>query len=129
MEDATYKPGGYTTVSPYLIVDDASALIEFLAGVFDAEELRRFPDESGRIMHAEMRIGDSVVMVADSIEDWPASPAQIHVYVADVDETYRRALDAGATKVQEPVQKQDEDKRGGVRGPGSITWWIATRVG
>jgi uncharacterized glyoxalase superfamily protein PhnB len=129
MEDATFKPAGYTSVSPYLIVDDASALIEFLAAVFDAEELRRFPDESGRIMHAEMRVGDTVVMLADSVEDWPASQAQIHVYVTDVDETYRRALEAGATTVQEPVQKEDEDKRGGVVGPGNITWWIATRVG
>jgi uncharacterized glyoxalase superfamily protein PhnB len=129
MEDATYKPGGYTSVSPYLIVDDASALMAFLAGVFDAEELRRFPDESGRIMHAEMRIDDTVVMFADSVDDWPASQAQIHVYVTDVDETYRRALEAGATTVQEPVQKEDEDKRGGVVGPGNITWWIATRVG
>jgi uncharacterized glyoxalase superfamily protein PhnB len=129
MEDATYKPGGYTSVSPYLIVDDASALMAFLAGVFDAEELRRFPDESGRIMHAEMRIDDTVVMFADSVDDWPASQAQIHVYVTDVDETYRRALEAGASEVQEPVQKEDEDKRGGVVGPGNITWWIATRVG
>jgi uncharacterized glyoxalase superfamily protein PhnB len=129
MKAATYKPGGYTTVSPYLIVDDASALIDFLAGVFDAEEVRRFPDESGRIMHAEMRVDDTVVMLADSVEGWPSSPAQIHVYVPDVDETYRRALEAGATKVQEPVQKEDEDKRGGVVGPGNITWWIATRIG
>jgi uncharacterized glyoxalase superfamily protein PhnB len=129
MEDATYKPGGYTSVSPYLIVDDASALMAFLAGVFDAEELRRFPDESGRIMHAEMRIDDTVVMFADSVDDWPASQAQIHVYVTDVDETYRRALEAGASEVQEPVQKEDEDKRGGVVGPGNITWWIATLVG
>jgi uncharacterized glyoxalase superfamily protein PhnB len=97
--------------------------------VFDAEELRRFPDESGRIMHAEMRIDDTVVMFADSVDDWPASQAQIHVYVTDVDETYRRALEAGASEVQEPVQKEDEDKRGGVVGPGNITWWIATRVG
>jgi uncharacterized glyoxalase superfamily protein PhnB len=123
------KPEGYTSVSPYLIVDDAGALIDFLARVFDAKELRRFPDESGRLMHAEVRIDDTVLMLADSVEGWRSSPAQIHVYVPDVDETYRRALEAGASKVQEPVQKEDEDKRGGVVGPGGITWWIATRVG
>jgi uncharacterized glyoxalase superfamily protein PhnB len=123
------KPEGYTSVSPYLIVDDAGALIDFLARVFDARELRRFPDESGRLMHAEVRIDDTVLMLADSVEGWRSSPAQIHVYVPDVDETYRRALEAGASKVQEPVQKEDEDKRGGVVGPGGITWWIATRVG
>jgi uncharacterized glyoxalase superfamily protein PhnB len=123
------KPEGYNSVSPYLIVDGAGELIGFLVGVFDAEELRRFPDDTGRLMHAEVRIDDTVVMLADSVEGWPPSPAQIHVYVPDVDETYRRALAAGATMVQEPVQKEDEDKRGGVVGPGNITWWIATRVG
>jgi uncharacterized glyoxalase superfamily protein PhnB len=123
------KPEGYNSVSPYLIVDGAGELIGFLVGVFDAEELRRFADDTGRLMHAEVRIDDTVVMLADSVEGWPPSPAQIHVYVPDVDETYRRALAAGATMVQEPVQKEDEDKRGGVVGPGNITWWIATRVG
>jgi uncharacterized glyoxalase superfamily protein PhnB len=123
------KPEGYNSVSPYLIVDGAGELIGFLVGVFDAEELHRFPDDTGRLMHAEVRIDDTVVMLADSVEGWPPSPAQVHVYVPDVDETYRRALAAGATMVQEPVQKEDEDKRGGVVGPGNITWWIATRVG
>ena len=126
---APHKPEGYNSVSPYLIVDGAEELIDFLVSVFDAEELRRFPDESGRIRHAEVRLDDTVVMVADSVEGWPPATAQIHVYVPDVDETYRRALAAGATSVQEPVQKDDEDKRGGVAGPGEVTWWIATRVG
>jgi uncharacterized glyoxalase superfamily protein PhnB len=122
------KPEGYNSVSPYLIVDGAGELISFLTSVFDAVELRRFPDDSGRLMHAEVRIDDTVVMVADSTEGWPPASAQVHVYVPDVDETYRRAVDAGADVVQEPVQKGDEDKRGGILGPGGVTWWIATRV-
>jgi uncharacterized glyoxalase superfamily protein PhnB len=81
------------------------------------------------VRHAEVRIDDTVVMLADSTEGWPPSTAQIHVYVPDVDQTHRRALAAGAESVQEPVQKEDEDKRGGVLGPGGVTWWIATRVG
>jgi uncharacterized glyoxalase superfamily protein PhnB len=123
------KPDGYSSASPYLIVDDAGALIEFLVRVFDAVELRRFPDDSGGLIHAEVRIDDTVVMLADGTEDWPPAPAHVHVYVPDVDVTYRRGLDAGATSVQEPVQREDEDKRGGIAGPGNITWWIATRVG
>jgi uncharacterized glyoxalase superfamily protein PhnB len=122
------KPEGYNSVSPYLIVDGAGELISFLTSVFDAVELRRFPDDSGRLMHAEVRIDDTVVMFADSTEGWPPASAQVHVYVPDVDETYRRAVDAGADVVQEPVQKGDEDKRGGILGPGGVTWWIATRV-
>ncbi len=123
-----HKPEGYTTVSPYLIVDGASRTIEFLKRVFEAVELRRFMDDAGRVMHAEARIGDSVVMIADGAEGWPPIQAHVHVYVADVDATFRRALEAGAVVVQEPVKKDDEDKRGGVRDPGGTTWWIATKV-
>lgn len=125
----SYKPGGYTTVSPYLIVNGAADTIEFLKQVFGAEELRIFPTEDGKIMHGEVRIDDTVVMVADSAEGWPPIPAHVHVYVANVDDTYRRALAAGAESVQEPVKKDDEDKRGGIKDAGGTTWWIATRVG
>ncbi|HET6363357.1 MAG TPA: VOC family protein [Gemmatimonadota bacterium] len=123
------KPGGYTTVSPYLIVDGADGTISFLANVLGAVELRRFAAPDGKLMHAEVRIDDSVVMLADSTAEWPPIPANVHVYVPDVDATYRRALAAGAISVQEPVQKGDEDKRGGVRDAGGTTWWIATRMG
>lgn len=124
-----HKPDGYTSVSPYLIVEGADATIAFLKQAFDAVELRRFPDEQGRLMHSEVRIADTVVMIADSAPSWPAIPSYVHVYVEDVDATYRRALAAGATPVQEPVRKGDEDKRGGVKDAGGTTWWIATRVG
>jgi PhnB protein len=126
---ASYKPAGYTSVSPYLIVRDAAHTIEFLKQVFDATELRRFPDETGRLMHSEVRIDDTVIMIADSAKDWPAIDSHVHVYVSDVDATYRHALEIGATSVQEPVQKADEDKRGGVKDAGGTTWWISTRVG
>jgi uncharacterized glyoxalase superfamily protein PhnB len=123
-----YKPANYTAVSPYLIVSGASATIDFLTQALGATELRRFPDPSGRLMHAEVRIGDSVVMLADGAEGWPPVPSYVHVYVEDVDATYKRALAAGATSVQDPLKKQDEDKRGGVKDAGGTTWWIATKV-
>jgi PhnB protein len=124
----SHKPDGYTTVSPYLIVDDASATIEFLRNVFGAVEIRRFADPTGKVMHAEVRIDDTVVMIADGADGWPPIPAHVHVYVADVDETYRRAVASGATSVQEPMKKQDADKRGGVKDAGGTTWWIATKI-
>jgi len=124
----SYKPEGYNTVSPYLVVNGAEGTIAFLTAVFDAQEIRRFPSESGGVMHAEVRIGDSVIMLADGVDQWPAFPAHVHIYVPDVDATYQRALEAGATAVQEPQQKEDEDRRGGVLGPGGTTWWIATKV-
>jgi uncharacterized glyoxalase superfamily protein PhnB len=122
----SYKPEGYTSVAPYLIVDGAVRTINFLARVFDATELRRFPTPDGRVMHAEVRIGDTVVMVADGNAGWPPIGAHVHVYVPDVDATYQRALQAGAMSVQAPTKKDDPDRRGGVKDAGGTTWWIAT---
>ena len=125
---SSHKPAGYNTVSPYLVVAGAGATIDFLVKVFGAAELRRIPTADGRLMHAEVRIDDTVVMLADGGEGWPPIPSHVHVYVKDVDATYRKALAAGADSVQEPVKKEDEDKRGGVKDAGGTTWWIATKV-
>ena len=124
----SYKPDNYNSVSPYLIVDGAERTIDFLIAAFDAEELRRFPGDDGRLMHAEIRIDDTVVMLADPTPGYPPVPANVHVYVPDVDAAYQRALEAGATSVQEPVKKGDPDRRGGVQDAGGTTWWIATKM-
>jgi PhnB protein len=123
-----FKPDGYTSVSPYLIVSDAGATIRFLEQVIGATLLRSFPDSGGRLIHAEVRVDDSVLMLADSAPGWPPVASYVHVYVADVDAAYARALAAGGVSVQVPVKKDDEDKRGGVRDAGGTTWWIATRT-
>jgi PhnB protein len=125
---SSHKPEGYTSVAPYLIVDGVAKTIEFLARVFGAKELRRFAGPDGRLMHAEVRIDDTVVMVADGAPGWPPIPSHVHIYVPDVDDTYKRALEAGASSVQAPVKKDDLDKRGGVKDSGGTTWWIATKV-
>jgi PhnB protein len=124
-----YKPDGHSSLSPYLIVDGAEGTIGFLRDVLGATELLRFPAPDGKILHAEMRIDDTVVMLADGNGNWPPVAAHVHVYVPDVNATYRRALAHGATSVQEPVKKDDPDKRGGVKDAGGTTWWISTRVG
>jgi uncharacterized glyoxalase superfamily protein PhnB len=126
--NTSYKPKEYNSVSPYLIVDGASGTIDFLKAAFEAVELRRFAGDAGQVMHAEVRLADTVVMIADAAEGWPAMPAHVHIYVPDVDATYQRALAAGAASVQEPVKKDDEDKRGGVKDAGGTTWWLATKV-
>jgi PhnB protein len=123
-----HKPNGYPSVSPYVIVDGAAATIDFLRRTFGAVEQTRIADDGGRVRHAEVRIDDSVIMVADSLPEWPAGRAHVHVYVPDVDAAYRRALDAGATSVQAPAKRDDPDKRGGVKDASGTTWWIATRV-
>ena len=123
------KPEGYSSVSVYLVVDGAQRVIDFLKKTFDATELRRYDMPDGSIMDAEVRIDDTVVMIADGGGAWPAFPSWLHVYVQDVDATYQRALDAGGVSVQAPERKEgDPDRRGGIKDPGGNTWWIATQV-
>lgn len=124
----TYKPDDYTSVAPYLIVNGAAATIQFLVLAFDAVALREFPTADGRIMHAEVRIDDTVLMLADSPNGQSAVPANVHVYVPDVDTTYNRAIEAGAASVQAPEDKDDGDRRGGVQDAGGTIWWIATKL-
>ena len=125
----SWKPEGYSTVSPYLIVTGAERVIDFLRDAFGAEQLRRYDLPDGSIMHAEVRIDDTVIMLGDAGEGWPAMPSNLHVYVDDVDAAYRRALAAGGESTQEPERRDgDPDRRGGVKDPGGNTWWIATRV-
>lgn len=124
-----HKPDGYSSVSPYLIVTDATRSIDFLKRALDAELLQTVLGNEGKVIHAAIRIDDTVVMLADAAPDWPATNAHVHVYVPDVDATYARALQHGAESVQAPIKKDDPDKRGGVRDSGGTTWWISTRVG
>ncbi len=125
-----YKPEGYPSVSAYVMVDGAQRVIDFLKKTFGATELRRFDGPDGSILHVEVRIDDSVVMLSDGGGSFPAFPVWLHVYVPDVDETWRRALAAGGVPVQEPQQKKDDpDRRGGVKDPSGNTWWISTQVG
>jgi PhnB protein len=126
--ESFYKPEGYNSVSPYLVVKGADATIKFLVEVFSAIELRRIPNDEGKLIHAEVRIDDTVVMLADGGDGWSPMPSHVHIYVSDVDATYQRAIAAGAISVQEPIKKDDEDKRGGVKDAGGTTWWIATKV-
>lgn len=125
---APYKPSGFPSVSAYVMASDARKVIDFVTKVFDATPERRFDSPDGRIMHAEMRIEDSVVMLADANADWPSAPAWLHIYVPDVDATYQRALAAGGTSVQPPQQRAgDPDRRGGVADPCGNQWWISTQ--
>ncbi|MEW4562811.1 VOC family protein [Bremerella sp. JC770] len=125
-----FKPNGYNSASPYLIVGRADATIEFLKQVFDGRPLRRIEREDGSVMHAEVQLDDTVIMMGEAMENWPAVSAHVHVYVPDVDATYQKALAAGGTSIMEPAQRSEgDDKRGGVLDPNGISWWIATQPG
>jgi uncharacterized glyoxalase superfamily protein PhnB len=120
-------PDGYNTVTPYLIVEGASKLIDFARQVFGAEEMFRMPGPDGKIGHAEMRIGDSVVMLGDAGPDNPPQRATLLVYGDDCDSTYRKALSAGGASEREPADQFYGDRTAGVNACG-VVWWIHTHV-
>ena len=122
-----WKLAGYTSVAPYLVTKNAQAIIDFLRATLDATPLRRIEKPDGSIMHAEVKIDDTVVMLGEAPEGVPVVPCHMHVYVPDVDHTYQVALANGAESVQAPVRKEDPDKRGGVKDPGGNTWWFSTQ--
>lgn len=122
-----YKPDGYNAVSPYLLVKDVRAVLDFLAHAFGATELRREVDAAGAIRHAAVRIGDSVLMVG--FRPWTELPvSSVHVYVEDVDNVYARALDRGAVSLAEPRDLPYGDRSAGVRDEQGNYWWIGTRL-
>lgn len=124
-----FKPDGYSSVSPYLVVEDAQRVVDFLVDAFDATELRRYDAPDGSIVHVEVRIDDAVVMLGEASDDFSAFESLVHVYVPDVDETYRRALDAGGVPVEEPQRREgDPDRRGSVKDPEGNTWAVATQA-
>jgi PhnB protein len=121
-------PDGYQAVIPYLVVDGAEKLMEFLKGVFHAKELLRMPGPDGKIGHAEVRIGDCVVMLADAQGPYKPMPAMIYVYLEDVDAAYQRALEAGAVSDREPKDQFYGDRTAGVTDACGNRWYIGTHI-
>lgn len=121
-------PEGYHTITPYLIVEGASELIEFLKQVFDAQQTEFIPAPSGKVAHAEVKIGDSVLMLSDAQNEWKPTTTMLYLYVDNADATYKRALEAGATSVKEPADQFYGDRSAGVRDKWGNYWGIATHI-
>jgi PhnB protein len=122
-------PEGFHTVTPYLVVDGAEKIIRFMKEAFGAQtvfEPMARPD--GKIMHAEVRIGDSILMISDSSERAQATPATLHLYVPNVDAVYQKAVKAGAVSEMEPANQFYGDRSSGVRDPAGNRWYIGTHV-
>jgi PhnB protein len=119
-------PDGYHSVTPYLVVQGVGNLIDFLTQAFDAQEVFRMPRPDGNIAHAEVRIGDSIVMMGEAMGELKPMPSSIYLYVNDTDAVYKRALQAGATSMMEPADQFYGDRHGGVKDPVGNIWWIAT---
>ncbi len=121
-------PEGFHTVTPYLMVQGAQKLIEFLKQAFNARETERMAQPDGTITHAEVRIGDSIIMLAEAAGQWKPMPTGIYLYVEDTDAIYQRALAAGATSIMEPADQFYGDRNAGVQDPSGNQWWIATHI-
>jgi uncharacterized glyoxalase superfamily protein PhnB len=121
-------PPGYGAVTPWIISADTARLIDFTVAAFGAQELGRFPGPDGRIGHAEVRIGDSVVTMFDAWDGWPDTPAFLRLFVPDADAVYQRALAAGATPVTAVTALFFGDRIGRVCDPLGNIWWIQAHV-
>ena len=123
-------PAGYGTVTPWLISRDSAALIRFLESAFGAEEIAgsRMHSPDGSIAHAEIRIGDSIVMLFDSYEGWPQTPGFFRLYVEDADATHARALRSGAASVTEVTELFWGDRVGRVCDPFGNVWWLQSHA-
>jgi len=117
-----------TGVRPYFIVKGADDLIAFLQQTFDAELILRVPAPGDTVMHAEVRVGDSLVEMGDAGEQWEPIGAPLHVYIENVDEAYRRAIAAGAKSLYEPTDQPYGDREAGVVDRTGIEWFLATRL-
>jgi PhnB protein len=128
MQTVKAIPEGYHSVTPYLVVPDAAREIEFLKQAFAATEVFRHSRPDGSIAHAEVRIGDSMVMLGQAGGDWEPMPCGIYLYVENVDAVYPKALEAGAKSQSEPKTQFYGDRVCDVIDPAGNHWWIGTHV-
>lgn len=119
-------PAGHQTIMPYLILKGAAQFIDFSKKVFDAKDSNeQVLRDDGTVQHAEIILNDSTIMVTDEIKDWPQQNANLFVYVPDADETYKKALENGATSLME-LSDQDYGRTCGVTDPFGNIWWITS---
>ena len=124
----SHAPAGHPAVSPYLLVTDARAMLAFLQATFAARELDRRARPDGSIMHAEVAIEDSVIMLGERPAGRVPLHCSTHVYVPDVDACHARGLAAGASNVSSPADQPYGDRTGGLRDAEGNVWWIGTHL-
>jgi uncharacterized glyoxalase superfamily protein PhnB len=118
-------PENNQTVMPYLILPNASGFISFMQKVFGAREILKHMRDENKIMHAEIMIGDSTIMLADTTEQFKTSTANLFIYVEDADKTVEKALNEGASVVKE-VTNEEYGRGGGIKDPSGNIWWVTT---
>lgn len=116
-------PEGYQTVMPYLILIEVASFMDFVREVFGASELAVYKQDDGKIVHAEVQIGGSTIMMGESNDDWSVQNAGLYVHVENTDHTFQKALDHGAESIM-PVEDKEYGRTGGIKDPHGNTWWI-----
>jgi PhnB protein len=121
-------PDGFHTLTPYLVLDNASKVIAFLKKAFNAELMYSHDRPDGKIGHAQLKVGDSMLMIADATKEHPAAPCSLYMYVENCDAWYERAIKAGATSIMKPMDMFYGDRNAGVKDSSGMQWWMATHV-
>lgn len=125
-----YMRPGFTSITPYIIVNEASQFIDFLKNAFDGVERLRVPAPDGTLMHSEVAIGSGMIEAGDANAQIPPAPTDVHLYVNDADATFDRALAAGATSIYRPTDEHPSgDRWGALKDPFGNNWYIATPKG
>ena len=119
----------YRTVTPYLVVPDANAELKFLEAAFGGTQKLCMRGEDNTVQHAEVKIGDSLVMLGQAGQQWKAASASLYLWVPNVDEVYNKALAAGAKSQSPPEDKPYGHRNAGVVDAGGNTWWIGSPIG
>jgi uncharacterized glyoxalase superfamily protein PhnB len=124
----SHAPAGYATVAPWIVTHETGRRLDFITTVFDGEELARVPLEDGSIGHAEIRVGDTLLLAFDQRAGWPDTPSLLRVFVPDADATMSRAVAAGGRVVTRPLTQAFGQRGGRVRDPFGNIWWISAIV-
>ena len=128
-DSKTHRRPGFATVTPYLMVENAHDLLAFMETVFSATVVSREDTGEGKIQNAEIRLGDSVLELAEARDRWGVATAALHVYLPDVDAVYQRALKAGATSIHEVMDMPYGERAGGFKDASGNQWYVATYTG
>ncbi len=123
-----YIPDGFNSITPYLFVDDAGEFISFLKAAFNAEEILKSLGADNRIANAQLKIGNSMIMISEASEQYPSMPTAFYLYVENADSAMAKALVNNATLEMEVADMPYGDRQGGVKDPKGNIWWISQRL-
>jgi uncharacterized glyoxalase superfamily protein PhnB len=121
-------PKGFHTVTPFLTVNGAAGLIDFITNAFDGEVTSIMKGDDNKVMHATVQIGDSNIMISDATEKFVAMPTMLYLYVKDVDSVYQKAIEANGTSLRGPTDEFYGDRSAGIKDAWDNQWWIATHI-